>query len=63
MTGLEALQSVQFVIVKGKRLAVLDAEDWDTLIEWVETLEDTWIAQSAVAELKGQGAIAIGLAG
>lgn len=42
-------------MVKGKRLAVLDAEDWDALIEWVETLEDTTIAQSAVAELKAAG--------
>lgn len=55
MTGLEALQSVQFVTVKGKRLAVLDAEDWDALIEWVETLEDASIAQSAIAELKAAG--------
>jgi hypothetical protein len=26
MKGIEALQSVQFVTVKGKRLAVVDAE-------------------------------------
>ncbi len=35
MTGVEALQSVQFVTVKGKRLAVLSAEDWEALIEWM----------------------------
>jgi len=33
MTGLDALQSVQFVRKKGKRLAVVSAEDWETLIE------------------------------
>ena len=47
MTGLEALQSVQFVTVKGKRLAVLSAEDWEALIEWMEDLEDTRIARTA----------------
>jgi hypothetical protein len=52
MIGTEALQSVQFVTVKGKRLAVLNAEDWEALIEWLETLEDAQIARSAFAELK-----------
>jgi hypothetical protein len=33
MTGMQALQSVQFVTVKGKRLAVLTAEDWEELVE------------------------------
>ena len=47
MTGVEALQSVQFVTVKGKRLAVLSAEDWEALIEWMEDLEDTRIARTA----------------
>ncbi len=28
MTGLEALQSVQFVNVKGKKFAMLDADEW-----------------------------------
>jgi len=52
MTGLDALQSVQFVTKKGKRLAVLSAEDWEALIEWLESLEDVQIAQQAFAELK-----------
>ena len=52
MSGLDALQSVQFVTKKGKRLAVLSAEDWETLIEWLETLEDVEIARQAFAELK-----------
>ena len=34
MTGLEALQAVQYVSAKGRRLAVIDADDWETLIEW-----------------------------
>jgi hypothetical protein len=46
------LQSVQFVTVKGKRLAVMSAEDWDTLIEWLETIEDMAIAKEAFAQLK-----------
>ncbi len=52
MTGLDALQSVQFVSKKGKRLAVLRAEDWEALIEWLETLEDVQIARQAFAKLK-----------
>lgn len=52
MTGLDALQSVQFVTRKGKRLVLLNAEDWEILIEWLETLEDVQIARQAFAELK-----------
>ena len=44
MSGLEVLQSVQFVTMKGKRFALLSADDWETLIEWLETLEDIQIA-------------------
>jgi hypothetical protein len=53
MTGMDALQSVQFVTKKGKRLAVVSAEDWEALIEWLETLEDAQVARQAFAELKG----------
>ena len=52
MSGLEALQSVQYVTVKGKRFAVIDANDWETLIEWLETLEDVQVTNDAYAELK-----------
>ena len=55
MTGVEALQSVQYVTVKGKRFAVLSAEDWEALIEWIETLEDVDIAKQAFAELRSVG--------
>jgi len=52
MSGLDALQSVQFLTTKGKRFAVLTAEDWEALIEWLETLEDARIARQAFADLK-----------
>lgn len=55
MTGLEALQSVQYVSVKGQRLAVLNANEWETLIEWLETVEDLQIAKKAFAQLKAFG--------
>jgi hypothetical protein len=42
---------VQFLTKKGKRLAVLNAEDWESLIEWLETLEDVQIARRAFADL------------
>ena len=52
MTGTQVLQSVQFVTVKGKRLAVLTAEDWEILVEWLETVEDVQIAQQVFEHLK-----------
>jgi hypothetical protein len=55
MSGLDVLQSVQFVTVKGKRFAVISAKDWETLIKWLETLEDTEIVREALAELKAAG--------
>ena len=55
MTALEALQSVQFVTVKGKRFALVNADDWEALIEWLEKVEDVDIAKHAIAELKAAG--------
>ena len=55
MTGLETLQSVQYVTAKGKRLAVLNIEDWEALIEWLETLEDVQIAEQTYKELEAFG--------
>ena len=55
MTGLEALQSVQYITVEGRRMAILDIEDWEVLIEWLENLEDIQIAQEALAQLEAAG--------
>ncbi|MBN2004809.1 MAG: hypothetical protein JXA21_15735 [Anaerolineae bacterium] len=55
MSGLDALQSVQFITAKGKRFAVITEEDWESLIEWLETLEDIRIVKQAFAELKAAG--------
>ena len=55
MSGLEALQSVQFITAKGRRFAVISEEDWEALIEWLETLEDMQIVRRASAELKAAG--------
>ena len=55
MSGLEALQSVQFVTIAGKRFAVLSAEDWEALIEWLETVEDAQVARQALAALRAAG--------
>lgn len=52
MSGLRALQSVQFATVKGRRVAVLSAEDWEALIDWLEDLEDLQLVREACAELK-----------
>ena len=55
MTGLDALQSVQFVTVNGKRFALLDSDDWETLIEWLEILEDVQTVRQALADLRAAG--------
>lgn len=55
MSGLDALRSVQFATVRGKRVAVLSAEDWEALIEWLETLEDSQVVREALAQLHDAG--------
>jgi hypothetical protein len=55
MSGLEVLQSVQYVTVGDRRLAVVDADDWEALIEWLETLEDIEAAHQALTELQAAG--------
>jgi hypothetical protein len=40
MTGMEILQSAQFVTAKGKRFVLIDAEYSEALVEWLETVED-----------------------
>lgn len=50
MTGLEALQSVQYVTVEGKRFAVIDMDDWEALVEWPEDVEDNQIVREAIAQ-------------
>ncbi len=55
MTGLDAIQSVKFVTIKGKRFAFLSVEDWDALVEWLETLEDAQVARDALRELRAAG--------
>ena len=55
MSGLEALQSVQFVTTKGKRFAVVDADSWEAMIEWLEDIEDRDVLKESLAELKQAG--------
>lgn len=52
MRGLEALQSVQYVTVEGKRYAVLSVEDWEALVEWLEDIEDVRVAEEELALLR-----------
>ena len=55
MTSIEELQSVQFISIKGERFALITLEEWEALLEWIETLEDIEIARRALAELKAAG--------
>jgi hypothetical protein len=55
MSGLEALQSVQYITVQGKRLAIVGLDEWEAMIEWLETLEDMGIAKQAYEELRAAG--------
>lgn len=51
MSILELVRSVQFISAKGKRFAIIDAEEWEMLIDWLENLEDAQILQEAASEL------------
>jgi hypothetical protein len=55
MSGVQALQSVQYVTVNGRRLAVVDQDDWEQLIEWIETIEDRQAVLAALAALDAAG--------
>ncbi len=55
MTGLDALQSAQYVTVNGKRLVVLNADDWEAMVEWLETVEDVQVAEQAAERLRAAG--------
>lgn len=49
----QILASVQFVPAPdGRRLAVLDADDWAGLIEWLEDLEDQQVVRNALDRLR-----------
>ena len=51
----QILSSVQFVSASdGRRLAVLDADDWDGLIEWLEDLEDQSIVRNTLDHLRAR---------
>jgi hypothetical protein len=47
------LTSVQFVNAPGgRRLAVLDADEWAGLVEWLEDMEDRRIVRAAADRLR-----------
>lgn len=52
MGGVDALQSVQFATVNGRRVAVIDGDEWEARIEWLETLEDWALAHAARGALR-----------
>jgi PHD/YefM family antitoxin component YafN of YafNO toxin-antitoxin module len=55
MTALAALQSVQYITAKGRRFAVVEVDDWEAMIEWLEDQEDLRLVRQAYAELKAAG--------
>ena len=55
MSGLDVLQSVQFVTIRGRKFALLSLEDWDALLDWLETIDDIQAARRAIEELKAAG--------
>lgn len=48
----EVLTSVQFLTAGGRRLAVLDADEWEELVEWLEAIEDVQVARIALEQLR-----------
>ncbi|MCX6049585.1 MAG: hypothetical protein NT075_31175 [Chloroflexi bacterium] len=55
MTALEAVQAVQYVTIKEKRFALIDADEWEALIDALEKLEDLQIFKEAYTELQAAG--------
>ena len=55
MSGLEALESAQYVTLNGRRLVVIDADDWEAMVEWLETVEDVQIARLGAEQLQAAG--------
>lgn len=52
MSGLDALQSVQYVSLNEKRYALVEMDDWEIMLEWLETIEDVGIIHEALAALE-----------
>lgn len=47
------LSGVQFVEAPtGRRLAVMDADDWIGLVEWLEEIEDRQVIRANLARLR-----------
>ncbi len=55
MTALEVIQSVRYITVRDKRYAFVDAEEWESIVDWIETLEDLQVFRQATAELEAAG--------
>ncbi len=49
----QILTTAQFVTAPdGRRLAVLSADDWERLLEWLEDVEDRQVIQAALERLR-----------
>jgi len=46
---------LEIVTSKGRRFAVVEMDDWEAMIEWLEDQEDLRLVQQAYAELKAAG--------
>lgn len=55
MNGIEALRSVRYVTVGNKRYACVAIEEWEALLEWLETLEDLQVFYQSEAGLATAG--------
>ena len=55
MSGLEMLKSVQFVVDKqGQPSAVqMDIDTWESLLDWIEDIEDRTVVKEALPRLRG----------
>jgi len=53
----EALKSARYAVdSNGKAAAVLlDIENWETIIDWIENISDTKVAIQALDELRAAG--------
>lgn len=55
MTALNLLRSLKFTKLEGKKVTILELEDWHKLLNWLETLEDIEIVKTALHDLREAG--------
>lgn len=57
MTVTQLLKTAHFVVDDAgeRKAAILDIDDWNRLVAWIEAISDVRVAEDALAELAAAG--------